>query len=98
MVFILGMGVLALGVILMIWTRIKNPEFFRGTILSKVHSLSDGEFAAEDNAADQPAGALFAERILPAVDPDDPDMTLWTLNPDTTTQSPTGDSIVKEKR
>lgn len=41
MVFILGMGVLLLGVILMLWTRFKHPAFFTGSTLPKSTSLTD---------------------------------------------------------
>lgn len=41
MVFILGMGVLLLGVVLMIWTRIKHPAFFAGETLPKTTSVTD---------------------------------------------------------
>lgn len=40
-VFILGLGVLGLGVILMIVTRIKNPAFFKGHTLRRDDSRSD---------------------------------------------------------
>jgi len=41
MVFILGMGVLLLGVVLMLWTRVKHPAFFTGETLPKATSVSD---------------------------------------------------------
>ena len=41
MVFILGMGVLLLGVVLMIWTRIAHPAFFAGETLPKTTSVTD---------------------------------------------------------
>jgi hypothetical protein len=34
LVFILGITVLLLGVVIMIWQRIKRPAFFRGETLS----------------------------------------------------------------
>lgn len=40
-VFILGLGVLALGVILMIITRVKNPDFFKGQTLKRDTSDTD---------------------------------------------------------
>ena len=41
MVFILGMGVLLLGVVLMFWTRIAQPGFFRGETLPKTTSVTE---------------------------------------------------------
>lgn len=41
MVFILGMGVLLLGVVLMFWTRIAQPAFFRGETLPKTTSVTE---------------------------------------------------------
>ncbi|WP_313006792.1 APC family permease [Corynebacterium variabile] len=41
MVFILGMGVLALGVVCMLWVRAKQPAFFRGETLAHSHSGND---------------------------------------------------------
>ncbi len=41
MVFILGMGVLVIGVTIMIITAIKNPAFFRGETLPQVDSTTD---------------------------------------------------------
>jgi len=40
-VFILGMGVLALGVVLMVWTRLRHPAFFRGETLATTESTRD---------------------------------------------------------
>ena len=37
-VFILGMGVLAIGVVLMMWTRLRHPAYFRGETLPKTDS------------------------------------------------------------
>ncbi len=39
--FILGVGVLLLGVVLMIWTRVKHPAFFAGKTLPKTTSVTD---------------------------------------------------------
>lgn len=41
MVFVLGMGVLGIGVILMIWMRFKHPSFFKGETLPKAESTTD---------------------------------------------------------
>lgn len=41
MVFILGMGVLLLGVVLMVWTRLVHPAFFTGKTLPKTTSITD---------------------------------------------------------
>ncbi|NUL45817.1 APC family permease [Cellulosimicrobium funkei] len=41
MVFILGMGVLALGVVLMLWTRLRHPAYFRGETLERAESTTD---------------------------------------------------------
>lgn len=41
MVFILGMGVLLLGVVLMTWTRFRHPAFFRGETLCRSESTTD---------------------------------------------------------
>ena len=41
MVFVLGMGVLLLGVILMFWTRLRHPAFFRGETLTVAESTND---------------------------------------------------------
>ena len=37
-VFILGMGVLAIGVVLMMWTRLRHPAYFRGETLPQTDS------------------------------------------------------------
>jgi hypothetical protein len=34
-VFVLGVGLLILGVVLMLWWRVKEPEFFRGRVLQR---------------------------------------------------------------
>jgi amino acid transporter len=47
MVFVLGMGVLALGVVLMLWTRWRHPAFFRGETLARAESTSDSAAAEE---------------------------------------------------
>lgn len=41
MVFILGMGVLLLGVVLMIWVRVRQPGFFHGETLPLSESTTD---------------------------------------------------------
>jgi len=41
MVFILGMGVLGIGVILMLWIRFRQPAFFRGETLPHSESTTD---------------------------------------------------------
>lgn len=41
MVFVLGMGVLLLGVVLMLWTRFVHPAFFTGKTLPRTTSISD---------------------------------------------------------
>lgn len=41
MVFVLGMGVLLLGVVLMLWTRFVHPAFFAGKTLPRSTSVSD---------------------------------------------------------
>lgn len=41
MVFVLGMGVLAIGVVLMLWTRLRHPAFFRGETLPRADSTND---------------------------------------------------------
>ncbi|SFV24720.1 APC family permease [Micrococcus terreus] len=41
MVFVLGMGVLVLGVVLMVWTRLRHPGFFLGETLRREDSVSD---------------------------------------------------------
>ncbi|QNQ89306.1 amino acid permease [Corynebacterium poyangense] len=40
-VFVLGMTVLGLGVVLMLWTRLRHPEFFAGETLARSESTSD---------------------------------------------------------
>ncbi|WP_297009210.1 APC family permease [uncultured Corynebacterium sp.] len=55
MVIILGMGVLALGVVCMLWTRWRNPGFFRGETLAHSHSGDEPEDAATvDTVPDLP--------------------------------------------
>ena len=41
MVFVLGMGVLVLGVALMVWTRWRHPAYFRGETLATTESTQD---------------------------------------------------------
>ena len=40
-VFVLGMGILLLGVVLMLFTRLRHPEFFRSEILPRVTAEED---------------------------------------------------------
>lgn len=42
MVFILGVGVLLIGVVLMVWTRLRHPAFFQGRTLPVTESTTDG--------------------------------------------------------
>jgi amino acid transporter len=52
MVFILGVGVLALGVALMLWTRTFHPAFFRGETLPVSESTADTANTADANDTD----------------------------------------------
>lgn len=40
-VFILGASILVLGLILMFITRLRNPDFFTGSVISRSESSSD---------------------------------------------------------
>ncbi|WP_419866048.1 APC family permease [Corynebacterium neomassiliense] len=48
MVFILGAGVLILGVVVMLWVRLRDPSFFRGETLLHCHSRSEADSATGD--------------------------------------------------
>lgn len=54
-VFVLGMSILALGVVLMIFTRIAHPAFFKGRTLRRISSATDKPATARSSPrADQP--------------------------------------------
>ncbi|MGO1990897.1 MAG: APC family permease [Corynebacterium sp.] len=55
MVFILGVGVLLIGVALMFWTRLRHPAFFRGETLPVSESTSDSADPAEEPDAEPAA-------------------------------------------
>lgn len=50
-VFVLGMSVLGLGVILMLWTRLRHPDFFLGKTLSRCESSTDTTHRAVEESA-----------------------------------------------
>ncbi|WP_115685620.1 APC family permease [Corynebacterium senegalense] len=47
-VFVLGMGVLGLGLALMLFTRVAHPAFFRGETLPRITSADDHQHALTD--------------------------------------------------
>ncbi|OLT52061.1 amino acid transporter [Corynebacterium sp. CNJ-954] len=55
MVFILGVGVLLIGVVLMVWTRVLHPAFFRGETLPVTESTSDNSDTLDDTPETSPA-------------------------------------------
>ena len=54
MVFILGVGVLLIGVALMVWTRVLHPAFFRGETLPVTESTSDNSDTLDDTPENAP--------------------------------------------